>query len=235
MNSLVPGTIQPRPRSIQLGHSRDIEHLLQTHKFFDPCAHGITASLRAEDHLLERNFVFQISAVYLLGHQQAHGGRTAHRSGLKINQKLTLQVDVARPNRKGHGSKFLTTQLKPYPRRPDTVSHGNLHPVFGGNPGHLIASGKEMDPIVDIFLGVAQNFPFAHGTGRGMDSNHLGLGNRKKWKRIVFAQVIGCGERQFSNVIQRSKVFGTDAGCFQLFPIKGRSPVGMVNRPLQAF
>ena len=91
-----------------------------------------------------------------------------------------------------------------------------------------------MDPVIDILLGISQNFALAGGTGRRVNSDNLGIGDCQQGKWIPHPKIVGRGEGQFANVIQRPNVLGTDPGLFQSLAVKGGSLAGMRHGPLQA-
>ena len=93
---------------------------------------------------LQVDLVGDAPLVDLLGHEQAHGGGAAEHRGLQVHQELAVQVEVARPHGDGHGPQPLHPGLEAHPRGPEAVAHGDLHPVQGGDPGHLVAAGEEM-------------------------------------------------------------------------------------------
>ena len=101
-----------------------------------------------------------------------------------------MHVDVARPHRDGQGPQPLHPQLEAHPRGPDAVAHGDLHPVQGRDPGHLVAAGEKMLPVVDVLLGVAQDLALAGGAAGGVDAHDLLIGHRPEGEGVAVPQVL---------------------------------------------
>jgi hypothetical protein len=66
-----------------------------------------------------------------------------------------------------------------------------------------------------------------------MDPNHFGDRLGQQWKRISGPQIVGWGERQTADIVQRPDVVGVDSGIFQGLTVKRRSPAGGIYRPFQ--
>ena len=190
--------------AIKFGHAHDIEQLHPAEKFRNLAPHGHRGALRAVDHLLQIDLVGDPPLVHLFGHQQAHGGGAAQHRALQVHQEFAVHVDVARPHRDGQGAQPLAAQLEAHPRGPDAVAHGDLHPVQGGDPGHLVAAGEEIPPVVDVLLGVADDLAFAGGAAGGVDAHDLLIGHRPEREGVAVPQVFPRGQGEFLQVVQGS-------------------------------
>ena len=164
VNPLMPPTIQSGTWAVQLGQAGDVEHVLKPHEVLDPFPHGIAASLGPEDHFFQRNPIFQAPPVNLFGHQQPHGGGTAHNSRLEVHEELALQIDVARSHGNGHGTQPFAPQLESDTGGPDPVADGDLNPILWCQTCQFVTAGKKVHPVIDIFLGVRQHFLLSGGS-----------------------------------------------------------------------
>ena len=153
----------------------------------DLLAHGTRAALGPVDDLADVDLVGHAPAVNLLGGQKRHGSRAAKDGGTGIEHELDVHVQIARPHRHGHGAQALAAQLKTHTGGPDAVAHGDLNPVQGRDAGHFIATGEEVDPVVNVFLGIAENLAFAGGSRAGVDTHDLLEGHGPQGEGIAVA------------------------------------------------
>ena len=79
-------------------------------------------------------------------------------------------------------------------RGPDSVTHRDLHPVQGGDPGHFVAAGEEMGPVVHVFLGIAEDLALAGGAAGGMEARDLLKGHGPEGEGVPVPQVVPGGE-----------------------------------------
>ncbi len=196
--------LDPGPGPVELGHAGDVEELDPAEEFGNLAAHGDRGALRAIDDLFQVDLVGQAPLVDLFGHQQAHGGGAAQHRALQVHQELAVQVHVSRPHRQGHGPQGLAARLEAHPRGPDPVAHRDLHPVQGGDAGHLVGPGEEMPPVVHVLLGIAQDLAFAGGAAAGVDAHDLLKGHGPEGKGVTVPEVFARGQRQFLQVVQSS-------------------------------
>ena len=145
-----------------------------------------------------------------------------------------MQVEVSRPQGHGHGPQPLHPCLKAHPRGPQAVAHGDLHPVQVGDPGHLVAAGKEVGPVVHVFLGVAQDLALAGGAAGGMDAHDLLEGHGPQREGVLVPEVVAGGKGEARQVRKGADAVGSDAGRVQPFPVEGRAFVGVAHRPFEA-
>jgi hypothetical protein len=84
-----------------------------------------------------------------------------------------LHVDIAGSHRKRHGAEFFAGHLEADPGGPDPVPHRDLNPVRRIHPGHFIGPGEKPDPVLHVFPGIAEIFPFSRGAAGRMDAHHF--------------------------------------------------------------
>ena len=197
MDAVVVRALDAGPRPVKLGHAHDVEELHPAEELRNLAPHGHRRALRAVDHLLQVDLVADAPFVHLLGHKQAHGGGAAQHGALQVHQEFTVHVDVARPHRDGQGPQLLHPRLEAHPRGPDAVAHGDLHPVQGRDPGHLVAAGEEVLPVVEVLLGVAQDLALAGGAAGGVDAHDLLEGHRPEREGVAVPQVLARGQGEF--------------------------------------
>ena len=110
----------------------------------------------------------------------------------------------------GHGPEALAPELEPDAGRPEAVPHGDLHPVLPGKAGHLVAAGEHVGPVPEVLFGVAEDFSFSGGPGRGMNPDHVLEGDREKRERISFPKVVRGGERELPKIFQGGDIPGLE-------------------------
>ena len=106
----------------------------------------------------------------------------------------------------GERPEALAAELEARPGGPQAIPHGNLHTVFRGQPGKLVAAGHLERERVHVLLGVGEDFAFAGRTGRGVHAHDFGGLHAKQGQGIAVAQVGHVRKGQTADIIKRLDV-----------------------------
>ena len=138
----------------------------------------------------------------------------------------------------GHGDgerpEALAAELEARPGGPQAIPHGNLHTVFRGQPGKLVAAGHLERERVHVLLGVGEDFAFAGRTGRGVHAHDFGGLHAKQGQGIAVAQVGHVRKGQTADIIKRLDVLAAgNARGGELGAVLGALH-GLLHRPSDA-
>ncbi len=182
------------PRAVKFREPGDVVDLLNAEEFAHGFQHRAAAPLRAHDDLLQVQAFPDSPAVHFLGEEQSHGSGTAEDRCLQVLEKRDLHVQVARPDRYGHGPVFFAGNLKAHPGSPETVAHRDLDPVIPGHPGHLITARKHVLPVIQVFARIGEDLPFPRGARGSVNPHDIPEGNRLQREGIAVGQILCRGE-----------------------------------------
>ncbi len=201
-----------------------------------------TVNLKARDQEFDREFFEKAQRVgQWIGAEFLVFGAFKTKGEKSTFHPLVFDVEegrmghIPRPHGQGQSPELFAAQLEPGPGRPDPVAHRDLDPVFLAEPGHLVAAGEEVGPVVDIFLGVGQDLALARGSGGGVDPDHLFQGNREQGEGIAPPKIVGLGKGQLPDVVQALDGIRTNPGLIQPFPVELRALAGVSQGPFEAF
>ena len=109
----------------------------------------------------------------------------------------------------------------------------SLHPVFRGDARHFIGSGKEMTPILHVFLGIAEIFSLSGRPAAGMNPDDFFKRYGAKRKRITVAKIVGSGKGKLIKIFQGLNALRSDSRPVQLGAVLRRTAIGMGHGPLE--
>ena len=145
-----------------------------------------------------------------------------------------MDLQVAGADGNGHGSEPLAAALESSAGGPQTVAHGHLNPVLGGQASHFEAAGHLIVEHADVFGGIGQDLPFACSAAGGVDTHNVLIGHAEKGKGIPPAQIVCVDGRKLRQIVERTDIVGADAGLPEDFSVLGRF-FSLMHGPAQAF
>ena len=175
------------PGAVEFRQSGNVEEFSSSQQAADFLAHGLGRTFGSVDDLADVDQVGQAAAIDFFGQQKTHGSGAAQHGGLQVQHELALQIDVPRTGREGHGAHFFTGGLEADPGRPDTVADRDLDPILFRHTGHAVTPGKEVRPVVDIFLRITEVFTFPGCSAAGVNADDFLERDAPQWKRIARA------------------------------------------------
>ena len=220
--------------AVHFGHAADIVAGFQPELGFNGETHFFAAGFGAADDLAQFDFVPDAGAVHFLGHKESHGSGGTEAGGAHVLEELQMDLQVAGANGNGHGSEPLAAALESSAGGPQTVAHGHLDPVLGGQAGHFEAAGHLIVEHADVFGGIGQDLPLAGSAAGGVDTHNVLIGHAEKGKGIPPAQIVCVDGRKLRQIVERTDIVGADAGLPEDFSVLGRF-FSLMHGPAQAF
>ena len=92
-----------------------------------------------------------------------------------------------------------------------------------------------MGPIVDVFLGVTEDFALSCRSGGGMDADDLFEGNGSQWKGISVPEVACCRKGEPDDVFEGFDPVRPDPRIIEPLPVEFGILVDVIYCPLESF
>ena len=202
---------------------------------FDGLPHRGRPGLGAENSDPERRLP-RIDALpfHFLGDRQ-HVRRRHHDDvGLEIDDQLHLTLGHAAGHRDHGAAELFGAIVGAQAPGEQAVAVRDVHDVSSTPTGRADRASHDRGPGVDVLRGVADHSRPTRGPARGMDANHSLTRHGEHAKRVVIAQISLDRERKSGQIIERSKVVGSNARGVKGSAVMRDVVVGVPQRPLQA-
>ncbi len=228
-------TLHRHARPHHFGETIDIQRG-NAQPFFNFAAHRLRPRLGAK-HADAQGTGAGIAAhltLQLFNQVQAVRRRHHDHIRLEIADQLRLLLRLAAGHRDHRRSQTLGTVVRPQPAGEEPVTVSDVNFILRAAPGGAQGTGDDIGPVVDIILGIPHHGRLSGGARRGMDAYHLFHWHRKGIKRVVVAQILLGGAREFLQVRQLGEIVRVNARGIKLAFVHRNVVVGVVQRPLQA-
>ena len=100
-------------------------------------------------------------------------------------------------------------------------------------PGHVVAAGHALGPLVEVVVGVGHHHRRAGRAGAHVHLAQLGLVHAQHPQRIRLAEILLVDERQVADVLRKLDVGGLDPRLVHLRPVEVVALVGPLYHGFQ--
>jgi hypothetical protein len=141
-------------------------------------------------------------ALELLDDVQHVRGRDHDDRGLEVLDQLDLLLGLPAGHRHHRAAQALGAVVRAQAAREQAVAVGDVDHVAGTAAGRADRARHQVGPGVDVALRVADHGRLAGGAARCVHAHHLLARHGKQAERVVVAQGLLGGEREFRQVGQ---------------------------------
>ena len=212
-------------RAVHLRHTEAVVSL-HAHQLLDalPLFLGVRFGADAEGVQMrvaprvDAHFIHHFRQARCVARDDVQAGRP------EVGDKLDLPLRVSCGRRHGQATQLLGSVLESQSAGEHAVARGVLENVRVPYADHVHAAGHLIGPLVEVAGRMEHDGRITRCAARRMEPHALLQRDGHHAERIIAAQVVFCGERDFLQILQRTDAVCRDAILFKHFAIKRGVP-----------